>query len=157
MKTCFRCLRELPIDEFYKHPQMADGHLGKCKSCTREDVRQNSIKRADYYKAYERERSKLPHRRALARLIASRPHHKERAKHWLREYRKQNPKIQRAHNAAIRIHKQAPSCCQMCGQEKKRLQRHHPDYDLPKLIVWLCAPCHRIADQQRRENERNNT
>lgn len=26
-----------PLTEFYKHPQMGDGHLGKCKKCTRKD------------------------------------------------------------------------------------------------------------------------
>lgn len=36
-KTCFKCGLRQPIEEFYKHPQMADGHLGKCKTCTRED------------------------------------------------------------------------------------------------------------------------
>ena len=38
----------------------------------------------------------------------------------------------------------------MCGLKKNRLERHHPDYDLPLLIVWLCKPCHAIADKQRR-------
>jgi hypothetical protein len=40
----------------------------------------------------------------------------------------------------------------MCGL-KKRLERHHPDYALPLLIVWLCKPCHVIADRVRREKE----
>lgn len=40
-KTCFKCKALLPIEEFYKHPGMADGHLGKCKACTRKDVRDN--------------------------------------------------------------------------------------------------------------------
>lgn len=39
-KTCFKCGRTLPITEFYKHKQMADGHLNKCKDCTRKDVRE---------------------------------------------------------------------------------------------------------------------
>lgn len=30
--------------------------------------------------------------------------------------------------------------CRMCGS--KRSEMHHPDHELPKLIVWLCRKCH---------------
>src|SRR6266699_3061424 len=39
VKTCFKCGRTLPVEEFYRHAGMADGCLGKCKGCTRLDVR----------------------------------------------------------------------------------------------------------------------
>ena len=38
-KTCFKCGDSKPISEYYKHKQTADGHLGKCKLCTRKDAR----------------------------------------------------------------------------------------------------------------------
>jgi len=37
MKKCFKCNIEKEIDEFYLHPHMKDGHLNKCKDCTKND------------------------------------------------------------------------------------------------------------------------
>lgn len=37
-KVCFRCSTEQPISNFYVHKQMADGHLGKCKTCTKSET-----------------------------------------------------------------------------------------------------------------------
>lgn len=43
MKKCFKCGKTKKLDEFYKHKKMADGHLNKCKQCTRKDVANSEI------------------------------------------------------------------------------------------------------------------
>ena len=42
-----------------------------------------------------------------------------------------------------------PLVCDRCGKTKK-LQMHHPDYEKPLLIRWLCNVCHPIEDRSRR-------
>lgn len=44
MKKCFKCGLEKDLKEFYKHKAMKDGHLNKCKSCTKKDS-------VDFYKS----------------------------------------------------------------------------------------------------------
>jgi hypothetical protein len=52
MKTCFNCGTEKPLDDFYRHPTMKDGRLGKCKECTKADVRANYAAKRGQYQEY---------------------------------------------------------------------------------------------------------
>lgn len=65
MKKCFKCGLVKAIDEYYKHPQMADGHLGKCKNCTKDNVRTNYSEKRDKYREYDAHRQ----RHSITRIL----------------------------------------------------------------------------------------
>lgn len=131
-KACFKCNKEKRISDFYKHPQMADGHLNKCKECTKKDARTTRSRRIEYYRKYDRLRFQQPERR--------RKHDEYRAR-----YIRDHPEKYTARNilnAAIRdgkVHK--AECCEWCGSEW-HLHGHHEDYSKPLDVIWLCVRCH---------------
>lgn len=133
VKRCFKCGRVKPKTDFYAHGQMADGYLNKCKACTRADVSANRSEKLTYYRAYDRERARLPHRVAKQAQITKR-------------WREMNPLRYRAHSAvshAIRDGRLRPMPCWVCGDAKS--VAHHPDYSAPLDVVWLCQAHHKAA------------
>lgn len=129
MKTCFKCGVEQPLDNFYKHKGMVDGHLGKCKECTKSDTKRYRLEKIDYYRAYDVARSKTPER-------------KEHEYQRLKEYRKRYPERKRAHEVvayAIKRGELTPQVCMVCGN---KAEAHHPDYSHPLDVVWLCKAHH---------------
>lgn len=128
MKTCFKCNRQLPPEEFYRHPMMGDGRLGKCKVCTRKDVRENYAKRREQYLEYERQRYG-PER--VASIWASKQRHPERDA--------ARKKVQ----AAVKAGRIVKLPCEVCGDSKS--EGHHDDYTKPLEVRWLCRRHHREA------------
>lgn len=134
-KTCFKCNRTLPIEEFYAHHAMADGHLNKCKQCTRSDTQQNRRRHVEYYREYDSGRSRLPHRVVMR-------------KEYGRRQRTEQPEKYRARTMAgnaLRDGRLRKEPCYFCGATES-VEMHHPDYDQPLHVYWLCRTCHRKAD-----------
>lgn len=131
MKKCFKCGIKKPIGEFYAHPQMADGHLNKCKECTKRDVKADYKAKREKKSNYERERNKRPDRRAK-KLIYERNHR-------LRNPQKAKARTMVGH--ALRSGKLKRLPCKHCGS--KKVQAHHHDYSKPLDVTWECFKCHR--------------
>lgn len=57
-KKCFKCGIEQPLENYYKHSQMSDGRLNKCKNCNKKDVSLNYLKKIDDPNFVEKERKR---------------------------------------------------------------------------------------------------
>jgi len=138
-KECFKCKTVKPLEEFYKHPRMGDGHLNKCKSCTKSDANKNRQDNLEARRDYDRQRSKLAHRMELKSIL-------------LKSWRTEDLRRQRCHNAvrtAILNGKLVKFPCERCGEVKSLA--HHEDYDKPLDVMWLCQPCHKQRHKELKE------
>ena len=125
-KTCFKCGETKPLAAFYKHKAMADGHLNKCKECTKKDADKHRSENLDKIREYDRNRgNRLP-------------------KGYAKEYRTRYPNKYKAHNMvnnAIRDGKLFAEPCEICGIIES-VHAHHDDYAKPLNVRWLCAAHH---------------
>ena len=130
-KKCFKCEIIKPLDLFYKHKAMADGHLNKCKECAKSDVGNHRLENLEKVRAYDRERGKEPLRQK---------HNVEVNRAW----RAEDLRRQHAHNQVSKAIKNGTLIkvpCVRCFSEKSLA--HHEDYDKPLDVMWLCQPCHK--------------
>ena len=107
---------------------MGDGHLGKCRECTKQDATDNRNANIERVRAYDRKRGN------------------RQGAGYLKSHRAKYPKQTKAHvlvGNAIRDGRLERGVeCNTCKSTEK-LHSHHDDYDKPLDLRWLCAACHR--------------
>jgi hypothetical protein len=135
-KTCFKCGVTQPRTQFYKHPDMGDGLLGKCKTCTKADVSAHRLANLDRIREYDSKRASLPHRRRMALELQ-------------RLRRKADRRKEMCHNKVLRaVSKGALERlpCSICGSGKS--VAHHESYDRPLDVIWYCQAHHVARHKQ---------
>jgi hypothetical protein len=152
-KICFKCGVPKPLDDFYKHPAMADGRLGKCKDCAKVDSTTRRWNKLEEVREYDRQRGSLPHR-----LEANRERQKEKPEEHLlanKRYSEKYPERKFARQTAsnaIRDGKLIRFPCVVCGDPDS--EGHHDDYSKPLDVMWLCDKHHKQRHKELRNGQR---
>lgn len=143
MKRCFKCGQEKPLVDFYTHSMMADGHLNKCKPCTRMDASANRAAKRDHYISYDQARAVLPHRVQARKAYASTPAGKRARARALRADYLRDPLKNMARQLlrrAVLSGRVKRESCARC--DRTDTHGHHTDYAKPLEVVWLCPRHH---------------
>ncbi len=130
-KVCFRCHQDKLISEFYRHSQMKDGHLNKCKECTKNDANKHRSENIEKIREYDRERGKQEHRIANSTRSSA-------------AWRSADKRRASCHNKvrwALQSGTLQKLPCERCKNPKSLA--HHEDYGKPLDVIWLCQPCHK--------------
>ena len=130
-KLCRKCQKEKPISEFYR----GRGTQSWCRLC-KMDYQKEYRKRPDVRKRFKDYRDEY----------YKRPEVKERIKNYVKECeRHPEYKLKRFARNYLRYRVRQGEIikepCLACG--KKQAEAHHPDYNQPLIVVWLCSDCHR--------------
>ena len=126
-KVCFKCGKEKPLSEFYKHPQMSDGHLNKCKECTKSDVKKDYNRKSKDVSWVEKER-------ARGREKYHRLGYKD--KDWTN-------KTRRDFKVSGNIHRDL----ERKGIDMEGKDAHHWNYNKPRSVILLSTLAHHRIHQ----------
>lgn len=143
-KTCIACGIEKPITEYNKRKSAPDGLQERCRAC---------------FSAYNKRRYASDPERFKAGARKYRSENLENVFATRMRMAEKNPNHKNANEAvglALKLgHIVKQEWCSGCGcsNKERRIEAHHARYDKPLNVVWLCTPCHRRMDAQRRIQE----
>lgn len=143
-KKCAECGRELLIEDFNKNKRNRDGLQDRCRECF------SKYNKARYAANPERFKADV----AAYRANNPKAHMETRLRACAKNPTRTN--ANRAVEAALKDGAiENPGVCYGCGCKagEHRIEAHHHDYSKPLDVVWLCTPCHRRMDAQRRIRE----
>tara|TARA_R110000868_G_scaffold398485_1_gene671673 strand:+ start:87 stop:560 length:474 start_codon:yes stop_codon:yes gene_type:complete len=142
VKICFKCGTQKERAEFYKHPMMGDGLLGKCKECTKKDTKERIARKSleQPWVDQERERCRIKQEKARENGFGCKTSIGASAKWSKLNRNKKNAhlKVKRAIESGELVRKEN---CEDCLVEQAR-HAHHEDYSKPLEVVFLCLKCH---------------
>lgn len=118
---------------------MADGHLGKCKACTRKDTAERAERLSTNIDWIEKEaeRCRIKSRRRR-KPMSTEQQRLRNVKFRETQPIKYQAKIKTSN--AIRDKKLTRMPCEVCGDTK--VEAHHDDYSRPLDVRWLCKKHH---------------
>lgn len=131
-KRCAMCGQSKLLSAFCECISSLDGRQSACKACKKSRAKQWRALNVGRCRAYNTKRRRDPAARAADNEYARR-----RAREHPEARRAQN-----AANAALQSGKITRRPCAACGSTEN-VQMHHPDYDRPLDVQWLCARCHK--------------
>lgn len=157
-KTCFKCQCVKPLFEFYKHKQMADGHLNKCKPCTLADMSKHRSDNLERIQEYDRQRGMLPHRVAARAAYRRTDAGKKSVSKSTAKYRRENKEKRRVIKAvcqnARRVSQISRTPAWLTQADKMLIKarysearwmtqrtgiKHHVDHIVPLLSKTVCG------------------
>lgn len=150
MKTCRKCGATKEVDDFYRHPNMADGRVNICKECNKAGIRDRRKEDLENARASDRAyyRKNAAKKNALTSSYQKTAAGKEAMVRGNVVWRSKNPFARKAHNAVNNAVRSGdllkPDACSRCSRPtpSRRLHGHHENYEKRLDVIWLCAKCH---------------
>lgn len=141
MKACISCGKIKPIDKFYSHKGMSDGHLNKCKDCVKlcVKVRYRVNSRNPDWVNMERARGRDKYHRLKGKWVSTLSKHQKRRIN--KDYRDRFPEKYKArciYSNAVRDGRINPP---------KGMQAHHWSYAIDHAldVIFLTIEDHNVV------------